>query len=298
MQVKLYLSVLFLSVATVILGQDEMDLLLESEMGNTTEYAMGTFFSTRILNGQSTQMMPKKGLDFRVHHRFDNFNEGFNRFWGIDGSYSYLSLEYGVTDRIMAGIGRQNDGYFNSFGKFTLLRQCKGAKNIPVTMVWHSSMSIFAYIYENDKARNQNFNGRLSYTHQLLVARMFSPKLSLQLMPTFVHRNMVATPDHNNDLYAMGIGGRFKITNSVSVNAEYYYVHGNKNLPEAARVTYYDPIAVGVDIQLSGHVFQLMITNSQGMIEPSFLGETTYNAAKGDVRLGFNISQVFTLGRK
>ncbi len=295
---KRYILIAILALsATVIRAQDDLDALLDSELSNTTEYAMGTFYSTRILNGHSVQMMPKGGLDFRVHHRFDNINTGFNRFWGIDGSYSYMSLEYGVTDKLMVGIGRQNDAFFNSYIKYSILQQSKGMKNMPVSLVWVTTMGIDGYDYKGDELRNKNFAGRLKYTHQLLIGRMFSPKLSLQLMPTYIHRNMVLNSNHKNDLWAIGIGGRYKITNTFSVNAEYYYVSGNKNLP-AGEKEYYDPLSVGFDIQVSGHVFQIMLTNCQNMIEHSMIGETTGNILKGDVRLGFNISQVFTIGGK
>ncbi len=278
-------------------AQDDMDALLDAELSNTTEYAMGTFYSTRILNSHSVQMMPKGGLDFRVHHRFDNFNTGFNRFWGIDGSYSYMSLEYGVTDKLMVGIGRQNNAFFNSYIKYSILQQCKGIKNMPVTLVWVTTAGIDGYDYKGDPERNKNFSGRFNYTHQLLIGRMFSPKLSLQLAPTYIHRNMVPNSNHKNDLWAIGIGGRYKLTNTFSLNAEYYYVSGNKNLPVGEK-EYFDPISVGFDIQVSGHVFQIMVTNCQNMIEHSMIGETTGNIAKGDLRLGFNISQVFTIGKK
>jgi hypothetical protein len=291
---KQYLIIIFFFISLSTFSQDELDALLNAELSNNTEYAMGTFFSTRILNGQSVQMMPKGGLDFRVHHRFDNFNTGYNSFWGIDGSNSYLSLEYGVTNNLMLGFGRQNNAFFNGYAKYAILKQCKGAKNMPVSVVWVTTVGADAYNYENDSLRNENFNGRLNYTHQILVARMFSPKLSLQLMPTYVHRNMVLTKKDKNDLFAIGVGGRFKITNTFSVNAEYYYVYGNKDL----ETKYYDPISVGVDIQVSGHVFQIMVTNTKNMIEHSMLGETTGDISNGDLRLGFNISQVFTLGKK
>jgi hypothetical protein len=295
---KQYFLILFSFIALPIAAQDELDALLNAELSNNTEYAMGTFFSTRILNGQSVQMMPKGGLDFRVHHRFDNFNEGYNRFWGIDGSNSYLSLEYGFTDKLMLGFGRQNDAYFNGYAKYAILRQCKGAKNMPVSVVWVTTMAAFSKIIDNDDQRNKNFARRLNYTHQLLVARMFSPKLSFQITPTWVHRNMVLNKDYKNDLLGCGIGGRYKLTNTFSVNAEYYYIYGNKNLPSRNTTKYFDPMSVGVDIQISGHVFQIMVTNTKNMIEHSMLGETVGDVANGDIRLGFNISQVFTLGKK
>ncbi|HEY9123565.1 MAG TPA: DUF5777 family beta-barrel protein [Bacteroidales bacterium] len=294
-----YSYIIFLATFISTIGlkaQDDLDAFLDEQMADHVDYALGTFYSSRIVNFQSTQMMPKGGLDFRVHHRFDQVSEGYNRFWGIDGSHSYLSLEYGITDYLMAGIGRQSDAFFNGFAKVSVFRQQKSSKRtIPVNVVWVSTMAADAYNYENDKERNDDFSRRCSYTHQLLISRMFSPKLSLQLSPTFVHRNMVETPQQDNDYYALGIGGRYKLTNTFSVNAEYFYVIGDRN---TATQKYYDPVNIGVDIQVSGHVFQIMLTNSSSMLEPGMLTQSSESFTDGDIRLGFNISMVFTLGRK
>jgi opacity protein-like surface antigen len=46
----------------------------------------------------------------------------------------------------------------------------------------------------------------------------------LQLSPTFIHRNLVETKEDENDIWALGAGGRFKLSNIISLNLEYYYV--------------------------------------------------------------------------
>jgi hypothetical protein len=292
---KIY-SLLIISsiISTSTFSQDDLSALADEALGESTEYALGSFFATRIMTGHSTEIMPKKGLDFRIHHRFDEFNSGFTKLWGLDGSFSYLSLEYGLTNRMNIGFGRANDGYFNFIDKVKLFRQSKGAKNFPVTIVYLAEASVDGKTYDFAK-KNDDFAGRFNFTHQLLISRMFTPKLTLQLSPTLVHRNIVPSKDYPNDLYAFGIGGRYKITNTFSVNAEYFYVEGIKDLPN--NVKYYNPVSVGVDIQVASHVFQIMLTNTNRMIEPSFLGQTT-GSFFDNMRLGFNIEQVFTIGGK
>jgi hypothetical protein len=54
-------------------------------------------------------------------------------------------------------------------------------------------------------------------------------------------------------------------------------------------------LSLGFDIETGGHVFQLIFTNSLGIIEKDFIGETTGRWSKGDIHFGFNISRVFTL---
>lgn len=285
---------LFSILILKVFAQDDLSSLVDEELNNSSDYALGTFFTTRILTGHSTELMPKGGLDFRIHHRFDEFSSGFGKFYGLDGSFSYLSLEYGFSNRFMAGFGRANDGYFNFFGKIKLLRQCTGEKNIPATIVYLVASGVDAKTYTN-KMRNDDFDARFSYTHQILIARMFNPRLSLQISPTFVHRNMVPTKNYLNDLLALGLAGQFKLTNTFSVNAEYFYVNGIKNIEPG--IEFYNPVSLGVDIQVAGHVFQIMITNTTRMIEQAFIGQTKGEFSKS-LRLGFNISQVFTPWKK
>ena len=143
-----------------------------------------------------------------------------------------------------------------------------------------------------DPQRENYFSSRLSYIFQLFIARKFSEDLSLQITPSVVHRNLVATALDENDLFALGLGGRYKLTNRISFNAEYFLVitpgKGSVEKP-------LDALSVGFDIETGGHVFQLMFTNALLMTERGFIGETTGQWSKGGVHLGFNISRVFTL---
>jgi len=125
-----------------------------------------------------------------------------------------------------------------------------------------------------------------------MIARKFSPSFSLQLSPTYIHRNLVATELDPNDLYALGAGGRMKLSKRISLNAEYYYLINPKSYMSRQ---VYDPLSIGFDIETGGHVFQLIFTNSVAMIEKGFIGETTGSWLKGDIHFGFNISRVFTL---
>jgi hypothetical protein len=273
-------------------AQDDMEKLANDALSENTQYALGTFFSTRIVTGHSVFMMPEKGLDFRIHHRFGQFNSGFNNFYGMDESSSYLSLEYGVKDWLNVGLGRATyKDIFNGYCKFWLLRQCSGDKDVPVSIVYVVSSALQSTIYNNDTKRNEDFAARLNYTHQLLIASMITPAFSAQITPTLVHRNMVPVGDYNNNTYAVGIGGRYKITNTFSLNCEWYHIL-NPDKPVSGKV--YDPFSVGVDIQVASHVFQIHVTNSQLMTENAFITETNGNFFKGDIRPGFNISQVFT----
>ena len=192
----------------------------------------------------------------------------------------------------MFGIGRGNyEKTFDGFVKFSIFRQSKGERNMPVSISYLSTLALNSLKWDGPK--KLPFWDRASYVHQLLVARKFSERLSLELNPTFVHRNLVATELDPNDLWALGVGGRFKLSKRVSVNFEYYYVVPPLHDYQSKKT--YNPLSVGFDIETGGHVFQLHITNSVAMLEKGFIGETTGNWLDGGIHFGFNISRVFTL---
>lgn len=281
---------LFLISGTVK-GQD-LDKMLEEATGSNTEFASATFKSTRIINGHSIERMPAGQLDFRIDHRFGQLNSGSYNLWGLDQANIHFSLEYGITDWMMVGVGRGTyEKTYDGFLKFSLVRQSKGERTMPVSVSLFGSAAYNSLKWDKEGTLNQW--DRMSYVAQLLVARKFNERFSLELNPTFVHRNMVATEMDPNDILAMGAGLRFKLTKRLSLNAEYYYVippiHDYRTLAT------HNPLAIGVDIETGGHVFTIMLTNSLAMIEKGFIGETTGSWQDAGIHLGFNISRVFSL---
>jgi len=291
----LMLWVLTLSTATLF-AQD-IDKLLEETTGNETEYASATFKSTRIINGHSIERMPEGQLDFRISHRFGQFNSGSYNLWGLDQANIHFSLEYGIKNWVMVGVGRGTyEKTFDSFIKFSILRQSKGKKNMPISLSYFTSLAINSL-----NASSMGISGkvyfwdRASFVHQLLVARKFNERFSLEINPTYIHRNMTLTEMDPNDLWAIGSGARFKLTKRISLNAEYYYTIPINTDYQSIKT--YNPLAVGIDIETGGHVFQIMLTNSLAMIEKGFIGETTSKWDNAGIHLGFNISRVFGLKR-
>lgn len=290
---KLLISFFFILFTCTIYAQDnDLMNLLNENAGKTTTLTTATFKSTRIMNGHSVERMPPGELDFRISHRFGYLNSGAYNFFGLDQSNMHLSLEYGFLKWLMAGIGRASfEKTYDAFGKFCILRQSTGAVEMPVSVSAVATVALMT-LKSPDHSRKEYFSSRLTYTTQLLVARKFSQTFSFQLTPSYVHRNLVTSTLDYNDLYAIGAGGRFKLTKRISFNGEYYYMINPKTYMSQK---IYDPLSLGFDIETGGHVFQLIFTNSLGMTEKAFIGETTGSWRKGDIHFGFNISRVFTL---
>lgn len=275
---------------------DTTDLMaqLENEAAqkDATDYTTATFKTTRLVNGHTVENAGKGVLDVKISHRFGTLNKGAYEFFGLDNATMRMGLDYGISKRLMVGIGRSTfQKTYDGFVKFKLLRQSTGKRNMLVTVSYVGTIALMSLKWA-DTSRKNYFSSRLSYTHQLIIGSKLSEGISLQLMPTFIHRNLAALANEPNDLYAVGGGGRFKLTKRLSFNVEYYYqipgykVEGTTN-----------PLSVGFDIETGGHVFQLHFTNSTGMTERNFISGTTGKWQKGDILFGFNISRVFNIGK-
>ena len=278
--------------SSAISAQDDLMNLLNENAAPAVNYTTATFKSTRIMNGHSIERMAPGQLDFRISHRFGRLNSGAYEFFGLDQANIRLGLEYGILKWLMVGVGRGTyEKTFDGFAKFSLLRQSNGAKVMPVSVSLFSSVSLKT-LKLSGVTESDYWSNRLSYVGQVLVARKISPALSLQLTPSFVHRNPDNPEGEPADLWSIGAGGRLKLSKRISFNAEYYYV---ANPEDYLNQPVYNPLSVGFDVETGGHVFQLIFTNSVAMIEKGFIGETTGQWSKGDIHFGFNISRVFTL---
>ncbi|HNQ84113.1 MAG TPA: DUF5777 family beta-barrel protein [Bacteroidales bacterium] len=287
---KIYLiPVLLLIFSTVSSGQDLMDMLGDDE-ANTTDYTYATFKATRIINGQSIELPPKGALNFVISHHFGRINQGAYEFFGLDQANIRFGFEYGFTDWLSAGIGRTsvNKTYDGSL-KAKILRQSSGKRSMPITLTWFSNATISSLKWQEPDRKNY-FTSRMEFAHQLLIARKFGSRVSLQLMPTYVHRNLVETIEDENDVFAVGAGGRIKITNRMAVTGEYYYV-----LPGKTADDFHNSFSIGLDLETGGHVFQVYLTNSQGLIEEQFIPRTSGNWGDGDIHIGFNINRTFQI---
>ncbi len=262
----------------------------------TPELALATFKSIRIINGHSVETVHKNTLHFLISHRFGTLNSGAYNFFGLDAGVIRLGFEYGLSENLTIGVGRSsNEKTFDGLIKYRALRQGTGPGTAPVTVTLLGTSALSTLKYAGSLMDDRPFKTRLTYTYQALIARKFSDGFSLQLMPTYVHRNLVMTRAEDNGVWAVGGAARQKITKRLALTGEYYYV-----LPGATAddVRYHNSLAVGFDIETGGHVFQLHFTNSSGMIEKFFIPQTTGDFFKGDIYFGFNISRAFTVGNR
>jgi hypothetical protein len=247
-----------------------------------------TFKDTRIINAQSNETPGKNVLHFVIAHRFGQINEGAYALWGLDNASMRMAFDYGITDRLAVGVARSTfQKTYEANIKWRALRQ-NSDNSMPVSVTLYS-VAMANGLRWSDPTRENFFSSRLSYVHQAVIAKKWGSKLSLALIPSFIHRNLVESLSDAHDQWTFGAGGRFKVTSRASINAEYHYALAG--LP----TDHVNSLSLGMDIETGGHVFQLHVTNSQGMFERAFLTETGGRWQDGSIYFGFNLSRVFDL---
>lgn len=277
---KLILLLLLLPLASF----SQEDLLKGIDTISRKEKVSAAFKGLKIVNLESTKLAAKGDLYFIVAHRFGSVKDGFEGFFGLDNANTQLKFVYGLTDWLTIS-GARSELAYDFSTKYTLIHQT--TDGFPVSIAGFSSLAINNTLKESLYPK-LTFDDRFTYVQQLLISRKYSEKLSLQLAPTLFHENFVDNAEQDNTQYAIGIGGRYKLSKRWSLNID-YAAHLNR----ASNSVYKNPLSIGFDLDTGGHVFQMHFTSSQGIHEAGYLGQTTGDWAKGDVFFGFNLLRVF-----
>tara|TARA_Y100001949_G_C15950846_1_gene314647 strand:+ start:422 stop:1324 length:903 start_codon:yes stop_codon:yes gene_type:complete len=274
-------------------SQDDLEALLDDVAPVAVQPVKATFKSGRVINLHTNERVAAGNLELRISHRFGRLNGGAYELWGLDQSTIRIGLDYGITNRLNVGFGRSSyKKYYDGFIKYAFLEQNTDNSH-PISLVGVSSIAISTLQFA-DPTRDNLFSSRITYVNQLVIARKFSDRLSLELVPGWVHYNLVTTPEDQNDIPVISAGGRLKVSKRVSINAEYNFRIQTQST--AANLNdFTDSFSIGVDIETGGHVFQFQLTNSLPMLETGFLTETTDQWLKGGIHLGFNITREFVL---
>ncbi len=303
---------LLILISKSLIAQDSLSNILDKEMATLTsskkQHTYATFKGTQLVNSRTIETLGKHELDFRVAHRFGDIGGQFGgekSFFGLENSTDVkISFDYGVTDRLTVGIGRTKGAtsvrqLYEGSVKYKWLRQTDDGK-MPISLTTFSN-AVVSSMASNAKANSpdhfSSFSDRMSFVNQLLIARKFSDRFSLMIMPSWVHTNYVISSDQN-DIFAMGIGGRLKVSKRMALVADYFKIFRNSsstNSFDAAGLKFYNPLGVGVEFETGGHVFDFTFTNSTAILENQFIPYTTTSWRQWRFRWGFNLSRIFSL---
>lgn len=267
-----------------VLAQD--DLLSEIDNQEVNTEVSSAFKSLKIVNLESTKLAAKGDLYLIISHRFGYIKNGFDDFLGLDNANTRIQLLYGITENFTAHVSR--DKFRKTYEgaiKYSLLKQKKDG--FPVTLVGFNSISINTEL-EKEVFTKLTFSDRLSYVNQLLISKKFNESLSLEVAPTLLHENFVYTDEQDNTQYAIGLGGRYKLTKRWSLNLD-YIAHLNR----AEESPFHNPLSIGFDLETGGHIFQMFFSNSRALQESGFIGNTDGSWENRDISFGFNLVRVF-----
>lgn len=270
-----------------LIAFSQEDLLNEIDSDSiSNQFTIATFKGLKIVNLESTKLVAKKELTFVVSHRFGSIENGIDTFFGLDDAVTRLNFIYGLTDWLNISASRSSfQKTYEAAIKYRLYRQEN--KGFPFTIVGYNSVMINTALEEVNLPKLE-FKNRVSYAAQLLIARKMSKNLSIELAPTFFHDNYIVLNEQDNSQFALGFGGRYKLSTRWSINADYGW-----HLNRADNSPFKNPLSIGVDLETGGHVFQMHFTNSQPMNTNGFLGQSTGDWSDGNIYFGFNLSRTF-----
>jgi len=281
-----------------------LSLSLISQEDTSEEPIIQTFRHSRIINSHSVETLPARKLDFRIVHRFGDLagsNGGWPTFYGLENASDVsIGLEYGVTDQIMVGINRTKGAgplkqNLNGLIKARIMTQERNG-NLPFSLTAVGNLS-FSTMQKSEIEGVLNFfakgSHRLTSHVGLHVARKFSDRFSGQFNAQWTYRNVVLTGDEN-DLASIGGGFRLQMTQSIALLMDTTFP-----ILSELRTSdngFYPSIGIGFEFDTSGgHVFQINLTNSQGIAETDYIPYTRSNWGDGQFRLGFTISRLFNM---
>ena len=270
----------------LVQAQDEIMSELDSAATAKKENVSAAFKGIQICNMQSTKLAAKGEWYFLVSHRFGDLTNGLDNFFGLDNALTKIGGLYGPTDWLTVGASRHTyNKIYELSAKYRLASQ--KVDGFPLTVVGYNTAEINTKL-STDEYPDLQFAQRMAYSSQLLVSHKFNEKLTLQLSPVYIHKNLYEPTAENKDQFVLGGGGRFKITKRMSFNIEY-----------AARVNtvqedvYQNPLTAGIDIDTGGHVFQLVFSNCQAMNDVAYYTNATGKWGDKGIFFGFNMYRVF-----
>lgn len=277
--------VFFLIVGIMVSLPPVCNAQLERERVVTSTPVEDTFWTTKNV-GISTIVNPSgNDLHSSVLHTFGLIDGGIDRFFGLDdGANTRLGLIYGITDRVSIGIGRMTfQKVVDISTKLNLVRQTTDS-SVPLSIAVKGATGISTL-----SGLGLEFSDRLSFFTSVMIAKKFNG-FSLQLSPMYSHFNRTAGQAQEN-LLGLGVLLNVELNERFALSGEYLPVFGDRN-PETE-----DAMAIALNINTGGHVFQIFFASSQWHNEQFIMANNRDRFWEGDFRFGFNIHRVFGLGR-
>ena len=266
------------------------------EKTTTTEMLdLELFHTTQTANFPTTESLQKGNIMYEISHRFlPSIKDGYDQFYGLDGPARIrFALGYGITNNLMATIGRSN----NTDNLDLQLKQKlfqNYSKDVPFVVSVLGGASWNTEIptgIERDRtdAANFQFYGQLIFNTML-----FDNKLGIGIVPSYLENSFIYAIDKQYT-FTFGTYLQYYFNRMWSTWIEYNPVvtgyRGRIRLDETGKS--YNSLAIGVDIETGGHIFHIMVTNNARLNTSQYLVGADRSANEDMWRLGFGILRYF-----
>jgi len=302
---------LFIIQTPALYAQDSTGVAKESTAPVKVKPVKNTFDGTWIIDDQ-TVMVPVKGtFQFDIMHRFGTVGNGYQ---DLDGLFApaniRLGANYAPINNLYIGIGfTKEDLLWDGNAKYAIIKQTRGESPVSVT-------------YFGDMAYNTTLDGshtlfphttdRITSYNEIIIARKFSDRFSLQIAPTLSHQNSVngyytkidstggtIFEEMKHDQFGLAVGGRFKLTETTSIIVDY-----DQPITQQPTNNPHPNVAFGFEFTTSGHTFQIFMGNYAQLNQQhdalyntnNPFAYTDANGTKvkgGQFCFGFNISRLW-----
>ena len=255
-----------------------------------------TFPAPKHINLNTTEPLAKGELYYSIMHVFGTVENGITDFWGLDqGANVRFSLEYGITEQFSAFAGRSSmDKVYDIGFRYLYLQQMTGSGSpVSASLVFTAGLMTDDYTFLDQK---YSLSDRTQLSVALPFSRKFNDRFSLLVVPTVTAFNRtnpflrIEDPlDTDETFIGLGIGSRYKFSRRAGVT--FQYVPSYRFETETTNQN----LAIGLDWETGGHVFQIFFTTSRGLNDAYVLAGSNGNISDFEFRFGFNINRSFQI---
>ncbi len=286
--ISCFLIMLAVMVASPLYGQEKKE--------KKPDRPVRDVFQSNLLIDNQTVIVPFKGtFEMDIIHRFGTWNRGYDDFWGIFAPANLrLGFTYVPIDKLQVGFGLVKENLLYDFNiKYAILKQTRSDR-MPLNLTYYGNVAIDS----RDGANFINSTDRYSYFHQLMLARKFSDRFSLQAsfnlshfnaVEAFLNENNEELPKMENDHYSFTVLGRIKATEGLTIIFNY-----DQPITSHEMIDPESNISFGVEMATSAHAFQIFIGNYKSIV-PQYNNVFNRNGfGDNEILIGFNITRLWS----
>ncbi len=283
------LVILGFCIFNVLCSQE--DFPIDNTIGTNQILKVDKVFPTIIVYNIPTTTILRRGeMKLYLAHRMGMLGTGIDGSFGLYQANSRIGADIGLHKKLTIGLGTTSQQkIYDGNLKYQLTKQ---TSKFPFESAVYLSIN-FSNTKFNVPDEQQFLWQRITYYNQIMFSRLINKYISMQLLLSYIHKNMVLTKRDKNDIFAFGT-----ILN-IQLNRMYYFATEYMFMPQkfilSSNVQSHI-ISTGIQIHTGPrHVFQIFLSNSVGILPHTVLTETTSSFVPKNIRISFNIPTTFNL---